>query len=148
ALTEHRGPPMRCAWSRDSSLLASAEDDAGVELDPPLEPARVIVYRTDGLHRVEATLVHPRAVVGVEFTPDGRYLLTACGDGHVRVFALPSDKPVTDIDLGGRVLNADLSSDGERILACSTNGVVGIWRRDGDLLQKHKFDRQTQVRYT
>ncbi|HZN38955.1 MAG TPA: protein kinase, partial [Planctomycetota bacterium] len=145
-LTLHRGPPMRHAWSRDSTLLASAESDAG--LDIGLAPAQVLVWRTDAPHALAVPpLMHPRAVYSVAFAPDGSRLLTACGDGHLRVFELSTGQVETEIELGGMVMQADFSADGERLLACSTNGVAGLWSRTGELLQRRNFDRTPWLRF-
>lgn len=144
-LRQHRGPPIRHAWSRDSRCLASAESDARFTID--LAPAHVLVYGTGAAHELLATLPHPRAVYSVEFTADGRQIVTSCGDGNVRVWSVAERRELATIPLGGYAVNAQLSSDGKRILACSTNGTVGVFSLDGKTLERRTFDTGTWAQF-
>jgi WD40 repeat protein len=73
-------------------------------------------------------LEHPSAVMGVEFAPDGRSILTTAGDGSVRLWPAKSSN--------FRTLETPFNYNGPPIVArFSSNGRVIITRHSGDALR-------------
>jgi len=75
-----------------------------------------------------AELAHGGSVNSVEFSPKGRALLTASGDGLGRVFTIGDPEPkelLTGHTLG--VVEAHFSPDGQRIVTASEDGTARLY---------------------
>jgi tetratricopeptide (TPR) repeat protein len=70
-------------------------------------------------------MLHPTAVTGVEFSPDGRLVLTSCDDTVTRLWdATTGAQVVTPMREAGGI---GFSPDGRRILAGTGRGGLQLW---------------------
>lgn len=86
-------PASRLVYNTDNDLLAVATDDLVVcILSMLLFSLRAQVTVIDGATRkiVRRFRGHQNKINDMVFSPDARWLVTACMDGSVRVFDLPS----------------------------------------------------------
>lgn len=89
-----------------------------------------------------AVLMHDEPVQWAEFSPDGRYIVTAAWDRIVRVWnADGSGEPILLAGHSERVESAAFSRDGQRIVTASQDKTVRIWNIHGSakpiVLQGH-----------
>ncbi|MEV7892171.1 nSTAND1 domain-containing NTPase [Streptomyces sp. NPDC002817] len=124
-------------------LVASARSQA--QLDPELGLLLATrAYRTSATDETEAALrqalfesrvravlaSHDGEVLGVSFSPDGRYLATSGGDGAIRVWRYGTtlrDPVVLRGHHEGQVWTPVFSPDGTRITAAGQDGTVSVW---------------------
>jgi WD40 repeat protein/predicted Ser/Thr protein kinase len=85
---------------------------------------------------VRRRLASPDAFVSwVGFTPDGRWLLSACGDGLIRRFSWPGLEPGDPIGTrGGRVIEAAFGQDGTTLYSVDLAGTLSAWAIDSGRL--------------
>jgi WD40 repeat protein len=77
---------------------------------------------------VTPVLPHPSGVSRVEFSRDGRRVLTAGRDGTVRIWDAATGEALTaPLRHAGRVLSAAFGGDAQRVLATSAEGSVRLW---------------------
>ncbi|HIE72300.1 MAG TPA: hypothetical protein EYP98_20220 [Planctomycetes bacterium] len=72
---------------------------------------------------------HTGIVRHVEFSPDGKHVLTASDDHSARIYRLNGDL-TAKIQTGARVKHATFSDDGLLVLTCkeSKSGAAQLWR--------------------
>lgn len=111
---DHRGPALTVALSRDGRTLASGGADSQVVLRTGGEPSF--------LRR------HTAGIRSVEFSPDGRMLMSAADDGSVRWWSVPDGGWLTGlISRTGAFFAAGLSPDGTK-LAAGGDDSVSVWQ--------------------
>lgn len=117
-------PAPALAWSADSHLLATGDDNGVISL-----------YSGDG--RPRANLRDNGPVASLAFAPDGQ-TLAAISDRHVRLIntADPHAAPKIVHQQEGRggawsVSNLAWSPDGTRLAVATRDGVLRTWRADG-----------------
>jgi WD40 repeat protein len=115
-LNGHWGTVQAVAFSPDSHRLASGSRDGTVRVWDPATGQELQRYRVD------------RLVTSVEFSPDGKFLLTAGrdqsakgGEAHVREAA--TGRVV--LTLEGQV-RAAFSPDGRRIASSNSDGIITV----------------------
>ena len=85
---KHRGPVNGVAFSRDGKTLATATVLITLDMqtnDWKGDTGEVRLWGVDGTS-LGHSLPHPREVVALAFSPDGKTLLTGCKDSHARFF--------------------------------------------------------------
>ncbi len=117
ALRGHTGPAV--GVSASAALLASCGLDGTVRLWDAHGQGRV---RADGLGKVH----------GVAFSPDGRRVAAACGDGRVRVYEVNNALPPLVINAHDRAAVAVAWHPAGKMLAsCGEDGLVKLWSAEG-----------------
>lgn len=71
----------KLAWSADGNLIAVSKQDA------------VLLYSLADKKIVQSFVGHTGNITDIDFTLDGKHLLSAGGDQSVRVWRLPAAKP-------------------------------------------------------
>lgn len=104
------------AFSPDSERLA-----IGFERNAEIHPVR-------GKAKPVALKGHTRFVRAVGFTPDGRTLMTACGDGLARLWNADTGELLRAYDFGiGRLYSGAFSPDGLTCAAGGETGDIVVW---------------------
>src|SRR3546814_4335944 len=70
---------------------------------------------------------HEKIVYAVDFSPDGRYVLTASGDDTASLWSLADYKQVRVWRHDGLVTRALFSPDGSFVLTASTDRTARLW---------------------
>src|SRR6478735_6532556 len=72
---------------------------------------------------------HEDAVVSASFSPDGRFVVTASGDGTAKVWDLHANPPAARdlVGHGGWVWSASFSPDGRFVATASYDGTAKVW---------------------
>ena len=131
-----------------ASTAAATDPERAVRLalaatDYEQSPAIEDVLRNT-LHgmRVKAVLPVGRgAVADVDFSPDGRRLVTAGGDGAARVYRASDGKRLLVLGHGQALSAALFSPDGSKIATAGKDGRARIWNaKTGALLHELRHD--------
>lgn len=73
----------------------------------------------------------PRGILTIDFSPDGKHVVTASSDGTARVWnTTGSGEPLVLRGHAGPVWSASFSSDGRHIVTVSKDGTARIWNAD------------------
>jgi len=125
----------RVAFSPNGTLVAAAG-----EAPPGLARAIDIrVWRAAHGSPVQTFHGHTKLVYHVEFSPDGRHLVTASADGTARIWTLGRSKGIV-LQHGKTVNDARFSPDGERVVTASWGGNVRVWTVDGSAVDSFPLD--------
>jgi WD40 repeat protein len=120
----HQGAISEVALSRDGHWLAAASRDGRTSLfQVSAQSANASCGEPQYLDG------HAGAVYGVQFTPDGKSLVTASFESKAHVWSLDGSLLA---ELGGhmnRVTSAQFSPDGRWIMTASRDGSLRLWQR-------------------
>ncbi len=104
-------------FSADGAMLATFKEGE-------IDLWRVKGQRTDRY----ATLTVAGEFQGTELSPDGRLLATAGADSVIRLWALPSGRPIATLTGHKRAsIVVSFSPDGRTLASCSDDGTVRLW---------------------
>ncbi len=103
-------PVGQLAFSPDGNWLAASPSTSDGE------PAHVTVFNLRKPGERPLVFPHGGRVRDLQFSPDGRELLTACHDRRARVWELPSGRLRMEIPQDGMVITGSWSPDGKRVL--------------------------------
>lgn len=142
-------------YSPDGNWMAVSTTANSTENDPNFsEPGVVALYNAAG--ELKTTLQgHQMAVTSVDFSPDGKSLVSTSWDKTAIVWDLASYQPrLTLRGHSSQVFSADFSADGARLVTGGYDGTVRIWDavtgsllQTLDLEQTLKSRRITQVQF-
>ncbi len=110
------------AFQPGGALLASADNAGQIYVWP----------RTDTGYAVSPAitrLAHDSQIWSIQFSPDGKYAVTASTDTNVKVWSVEEDWAlVVTLEGHGRtVWNAAFDSTGRYVVSCSQDATVRIW---------------------
>ena len=123
-------------WNKAVALLeeAAAEDDAEARGEGP-ETAQV--WDLESAKRLGKPMLHRRALTSVDFSPDGRRIVTASFDHTARVWDAETGKPLGEPMHHERaVASAAFSPDGLRIVTASQDKTARVWDGSGKPLSE------------
>ena len=133
-VTSVNGDVTGVAFSPDGKLLATADDDGTVRLwnpatgQPVGAPLRAVTAATlpNG-----GPFGMGGAVIGVAFSPDGKLLASADGNGTVRLWnpatGQPVGAPLPVTGPGSSVFEVAFSPDGKLLATADSDGTVRLW---------------------
>ncbi|WP_437955588.1 protein kinase [Sorangium sp. So ce119] len=104
------------------------------EVEPPDVPRGWSELSRQALQAglAHVVLIHPEAVLGAAFSPDGKRMVTACFDRMARVWrADGTGEPLVLRGHEDRVWSAVFSPDGKRIVTASFDKTARVWSADG-----------------
>jgi WD40 repeat protein len=108
-------------WNRKRDHLAAASTN------------EVCIWDARGQQLSEKPLTHPQAVTHLEFSPDGRYLVTCCSDPKfTKCFAQVWDvgngyRVGPSLNHGDGVLWASFSPDSRQVVTCGEDFIAIVW---------------------
>ena len=130
AIPQLAHPPHLFTFSPDGHWLLLAQIETNSSPDP------LVVLLRD--HRfVTALTGHHGPVLGMAFSRNSKYVVTACADGNVRIFEVQGWKLVATLaGNNGPVHWAEFSPDARWVASAGEDHTVRIWSvRDGKLVQ-------------
>jgi centriolar protein POC1 len=78
--------------------------------------------------------------ISVNFSPDGKTLVTGASDGSARLWTLDG-KLLQRVENGNMVFKARFDRAGERIITAVYDGSARVWSQDGKLLREYRGHR-------
>jgi WD40 repeat protein len=127
-LSGHSDAVFAAVFTSDGRRLVSAGRDGSI-------------LTWDAVHGKQTgeTLRAPgEAVYALSLSSDGRLLAAGCGDGTIRLFHLPTRRPLSGGVLRGHrhwVLSVAFAPDGATLASGSSDGTVRLWSLRGDSWQ-------------
>jgi WD40 repeat protein/tetratricopeptide (TPR) repeat protein len=116
------------AFSPDGQLLAATVHSATAEHEPV---GKVVLSSVASGQTVRTLSGHPQSIWDVEFSPDGRRLVTASGDQTAGVWDVRTGQQLLSLRGHGQVIiQAKFSPDGRRIATASYDKTVKVWETD------------------
>lgn len=109
------GSVAGAAFSKDDSMVVIASD------------SHILVYSVATGKRVSTLTASGVYAYSLEFSPDGRKILSGDRDGHIILSDVSSGKSDWPIDSGNNYYRATFSPDGRRIASADLDGKIVIW---------------------
>ena len=118
----HRRGILALAASPDRETLATAGNDLGVDFQ-----VRVWNLRT-GEKLAQLDLPPNQQILAVQFTPDGKYLLTGGVTGQVEVFSTDGYVHLRSLRTSSQFVQClTFSEDGKTVIVSGTGSTVELW---------------------
>lgn len=117
-LVNQEGPIRALAWMPDGSWLAAADDESISLWD--IQNQRRIVEPMHG---------HDGKVLTLQFSPDGRHLISGADDGRVRIWDVKSGRPIASpigINEDKSAIRVRLDAFGKRMFVAEEGGTVSV----------------------
>ena len=91
--------------------------------------------------RVRAVLPAKGPVTAASYSPDGRRILTASGDGHARLYDAGTHRLLRELDHGAPITAATFDPTSRLVATAGKDGVARIWDvSDGRLLRSFRHE--------
>jgi len=142
-LAEQKSAEAQAALAEADRYRAAIADAAGRTDEALALVARAVRYRPEDVaarsllislvtHHVAlpttAPLRHEGAIVSAQFSPDGQRIVTASGDGTVRIWDERSGRAIgAPLRHEGPVVSAQFSPDGQWIVTASIDKTARVW---------------------
>ena len=124
----HAKPIESIAWSPDSQRVATGTGDFGA--NSGVDPEIIAIHLWNFLDNSVVNLVgHDGVVADVDWSSDGKYILSGSGDKTVRVWDVSTEREVKQWKYSDGVLSVAWSPDATRI-AASSDTKVFVWNLD------------------
>ena len=132
--------PMVLLGHKDAVLaLAFLKANSVVPADPlaPCGTDSLATISSDGMvmtwnigpsREYKALHVHAQPIEEIEFSPDGKYLVTASDDGKAQLWNVEPFYRLGVLDDGEHIWDLDFSPDGQTIVTASKDGTVKVWQ--------------------
>ena len=141
-LAMHTNPQIKNA--RGELLIASASADHSIKFWNLTQSQSSGQVKLNFFEKIEST----DEVMGVKFTPDGKYFVFSLLDQTMKVCYLDSMK--LSLNLYGHalpILSFDISSDNSLLISCSADKNIKIWGLDFGDIHKSLFAHQDSITY-
>jgi WD40 repeat protein len=133
-------------WSRNGMLVQDFKGDFYgaycVDFSPDGKSLVTCCYRTLRLWTITKApareFFHPKHVLSVAFSPDGRAILSGCSDYNARLWDTSGKLLCQFKEQRSIIVAVAFSPDGQSILTGSWDGTICLYKKDGALLHKFK----------
>ena len=129
------------AGGRDGAIVSMAAFSPTGETLATASGAKVSLWETES-GRPPATIDHKDVVNGLQFSPDGAFLLTASRDGSATLWDVATRAPVGLLRHDQDVSHAVFSDTGLEVISTAAGGSVRVW----DVRGAFDGDDRTQPR--
>jgi eukaryotic-like serine/threonine-protein kinase len=139
-LAVEKGRPYCMAYHPSLPLLAIGVNPT---LDPKVTPAVYIFDPDSG--KLMRRLAHPQGVSCLAWRPDGRRLVTSCGDMHIRLWDTDSGSQITAPWSGHKVngIRFSFNRAGDRLVSNDWSEILRLW----DTLTGRELFNTPEVQY-
>ena len=129
-LDKHRNRVLSVAFDPTGAFVATASRDD-----------TAIIWTAEG-DLFRELIGHDGDINRVRFAPQAGLVVTASDDNTAKLWDIETGtEHATMSSHGSRVIDADFSSDGSRVLTASVDGAIGLWRliEDGESYQVERI---------
>jgi len=110
-----------------------------------VSPQKGICLKSSLALKVESRFVGSKvALMRVNFSPDGKSILTASGEGEGDLWSLKGKSLAQFHGQKPPMFNANFSPDGKTVITTGYDGTIRLWRTNGDLIEQ-RFPHQAAV---
>ena len=123
-----------------------AYDPNGIYVATGDETGQVLIWKVQDRELAREPIEFGESINGMDFSPDGKRLAIAVGDGKARVLDVESGETVFTLEgHEGAVNDIDFSADGKLIATAGADLTVKLWFADLGSLRVTLFDHQDSV---
>lgn len=113
--------PLPAVFSPDSKrLLTTTSNDDGQSI-------ALHVWEVETGREIGHAMKHENPIVSASFSPDGKWVLSACGDRFARLWKVETGSIFNTMNHGGKVGSARFSVDGLLVITAADDRTVRVW---------------------